>query len=140
MRDNGIDQWDEDYPNRAVIERDLETKTLFAYREHNEIIGIVVLNETQDEEYKEMNCLPVTTIEILSFTDWQFSLITKKRLVEYLWTLQNSGHQQQLRCDSTDTYSQTLETNDSTDKEATRSWVLHLQYKKEHPYYCYNYC
>ena len=52
MRDNGIDQWDEDYPNREVISHDIQTQTLFAYREDDEVLGIVVLNETQDEEYQ----------------------------------------------------------------------------------------
>ena len=33
MRDNGIDQWDEDYPNREIIEQDIKTNTLFVYRE-----------------------------------------------------------------------------------------------------------
>ena len=55
MRDNGIDQWDADYPNREVIyAEDLQTQTLFAYRENNEVLGIVVLNESQDEEYGDV--------------------------------------------------------------------------------------
>ena len=54
MRDNGIDQWDADYPNREVILQDLQTQTLFAYRESNEALGIVVLNESQDEEYGDV--------------------------------------------------------------------------------------
>ena len=55
MRDNGIDQWDADYPNRSVIVQDVVTKTLFAYREKGEVLGIVVLNETQDIEYAQIN-------------------------------------------------------------------------------------
>ena len=54
LRENGIDQWDENYPDRESIENDIATQTLFAYKEGSEIIGIVVLNESQDEEYKQM--------------------------------------------------------------------------------------
>ncbi len=54
MRDNGIDQWDENYPDRDSISNDLRTETLFAYRENGEILGVVVLNETQDEEYGQI--------------------------------------------------------------------------------------
>ena len=54
MRDNGIDQWDENYPDRDSLLNDLNTETLFAYRENSVILGIVVLNESQDEEYAEI--------------------------------------------------------------------------------------
>ena len=47
LRDNGIDQWDENYPDLESIQNDILNKTLFAYRNNNEIIGIVVLNENQ---------------------------------------------------------------------------------------------
>jgi len=47
MRENGIDQWDENYPDIGSLQRDIESKTLFAYRENDEVLGIVVLNETQ---------------------------------------------------------------------------------------------
>lgn len=55
MRDNGIDQWDEHYPDRESILNDLNTKTLFTLRDGSEVLGIVVLNESQDEEYAEIN-------------------------------------------------------------------------------------
>jgi GNAT superfamily N-acetyltransferase len=55
MREDGIDQWDENYLVRASLLRDLEKDTLFAYREGDEVLGIVVLNESQDEEYGEIN-------------------------------------------------------------------------------------
>lgn len=55
LRDNGIDQWDENYPDRGGILHDLNSKTLFAYREGDELLGIVVLNEFQEEEYGEIN-------------------------------------------------------------------------------------
>ena len=48
MRDNGIDQWDADYPNRGVISQDIANESLFAYREGVDILGVVVLNEAQD--------------------------------------------------------------------------------------------
>ena len=39
MRDNGIDQWDENYPDRDSLLNDLNTETLFAYRENSVILG-----------------------------------------------------------------------------------------------------
>ena len=67
MRDHGIDQWDVNYPNKEVILRDLQTQTLFAYREGDEILGIVVLNEEQDEEYSRSTGRRMKVIETSSF-------------------------------------------------------------------------
>lgn len=55
MRENGIDQWDENYPDRERLVQDIASETLFAYRENDRILGIVVLNETQDPEYGDIS-------------------------------------------------------------------------------------
>ena len=55
MRDNGIDQWDENYPDRERLSNDIQSETLFAYRENGQVLGIVVLNETEDPEYTEVS-------------------------------------------------------------------------------------
>lgn len=67
----GIDQWDEVYPNKAVFLEDIRTQSLWVavssipevridgaqdranLSEH--ILGCIVLNEHQDSEYKEVN-------------------------------------------------------------------------------------
>ena len=43
------------YPTRQVAQRAIENETLFVYEENNEIIGAVVLNQVQPEEYKNIN-------------------------------------------------------------------------------------
>ena len=50
----GINQWDEDYPSRSVILSDIEKETLFVLLKQEEIVGIVVLNEKQDDEYQQI--------------------------------------------------------------------------------------
>ncbi|MEO3946710.1 GNAT family N-acetyltransferase [Gorillibacterium sp. CAU 1737] len=51
LRESGILQWDQHYPNREVIESDLEKGCLFIWMEEDSHAGIVVLNEEQDLEY-----------------------------------------------------------------------------------------
>lgn len=51
MQLNELDQWDDIYPNKEVIEADIREENLYVY-EDNRIKGIIVLNEDQDEEYK----------------------------------------------------------------------------------------
>jgi ribosomal protein S18 acetylase RimI-like enzyme len=72
MEKNDIYQWDEIYPNKEVIIDDIKNKTLFKIikkieinknvkneeinlNKKKEIMGIVVLNEEQDNEYKKIN-------------------------------------------------------------------------------------
>lgn len=55
MRSNGIDQWDENYPDLKTLKNDIDQKQLFAYYINNSIIGIIVLNQLQDEEYELVN-------------------------------------------------------------------------------------
>jgi len=51
MQAGGSDQWDEQYPNRDVIGEDLQRGTLFVAEGNERILGIVVLDEHQDEQY-----------------------------------------------------------------------------------------
>ena len=60
LQANGIDQWDENYPDRASIEHDISTNTLYVYQEQDIILGLVVLNESQDDEYNQINWLTTT--------------------------------------------------------------------------------
>ncbi|AHF06426.1 GNAT family N-acetyltransferase [Desulfitobacterium metallireducens] len=58
MIDQGIDQWDEVYPNKAVFLEDIRTKSLFLAGSPNiseHIMGCIVLNEHQDPEYEMVN-------------------------------------------------------------------------------------
>jgi len=54
MESNGIYQWDEIYPNREVLEKDIKDENLFVCFEDDVIAGIFVLNEYQDKEYEDL--------------------------------------------------------------------------------------
>ena len=140
LHNNGINQWDENYPNLESITNDIQTGTLFTYKLGNEIVGIVVLNETQDEEYREIN--------------WRTPLDSKNIIVHRLAVLpghQGKGIARKImdfaeefavknNYDSIrlDTFSQ----NPRNQKfYLNRGYLelgsVYLKYKKEHPYICY---
>ena len=54
MRAAGIDQWDELYPSRNIIEQDIQTGTAYVLRIHSEIVAMYVLNDQQDPVYGEV--------------------------------------------------------------------------------------
>ncbi|WP_312554556.1 hypothetical protein [Empedobacter brevis] len=48
MLSQGIDQWDETYPNEDIIAHDIHKKQAFIYTENEHILAYMVLNEEYD--------------------------------------------------------------------------------------------
>ncbi|MCT2409137.1 GNAT family N-acetyltransferase [Chryseobacterium antibioticum] len=55
MLSEGIDQWDQEYPNKIVLMQDVEKEEAFIYEEQNELLAYMALNEKCDEEYNDLN-------------------------------------------------------------------------------------
>jgi GNAT superfamily N-acetyltransferase len=55
MRAQGIEQWDEVYPDAATIEGDVNGGTAFVATVDRIVVGMAVLNEHQDPEYSEVS-------------------------------------------------------------------------------------
>jgi GNAT superfamily N-acetyltransferase len=51
MQKNNIDQWDSEYPNKEILNRDIQSQVGWVSDENGEIISYMVLNESCDEEY-----------------------------------------------------------------------------------------
>lgn len=51
----GIFQWTEVYPNRAVIESDIDKGELYCLSENGCCMGVVALSDVQDPEYATVN-------------------------------------------------------------------------------------
>lgn len=55
MLQAGLDQWDDVYPNRAVLLNDIEQKELFGYYANDELVACIALNSVQSPEYKAVS-------------------------------------------------------------------------------------
>ena len=55
MIENGIDQWDETYPNAEFITEDIISKTYYIAIENGIVIGGVTINQNQDKTYLAMD-------------------------------------------------------------------------------------
>lgn len=140
MRENGIDQWDENYPDRASIQKDLDTKTLFAFREDDTILGIVVLNENQDEEYSEIKWSTseddrnIVVHRLAVHPSHQGKGIARK-IMDFAEDFAKEKEYDAIRLD---TFSQNSRNQRFyTNRGYTDLGPVYLKYKKEHPYYCY---
>lgn len=54
MRRDGIDQWDDIYPDRATLERDIDEATAFVAMLQGVPVGMAVLNDRQEPEYADV--------------------------------------------------------------------------------------
>ena len=57
MIKNGIFQWNESYPSKEILRKDIELQQLWKITENNTIIGIIVLTKIEDKEYKSVKWL-----------------------------------------------------------------------------------
>ena len=140
MRENGIDQWDENYPDYANIENDLRTETLFAFRDGDTILGIVVLNETQDEEYSEIDWLTDSksrnlVVHRLAVDPIHQGKGIARKVMEFSENFAREHGYDSIRLD---TFSQNRRNQRFY---SVRGYAdlgpVYLKYKKEYPYVCY---
>ncbi len=57
MIDKEIYQWNELYPSKEILQKDIALKQLWKLEIDHKIIGLVVLTEIEDAEYKEVKWL-----------------------------------------------------------------------------------
>ena len=140
MRDNGIDQWDENYPDRESLLNDLNSETLFAYREDGVVMGIVVLNESQDEEYAEIDWSTSDTdrnivVHRLAVQPDQQGKGIARKIMDFAEEHARNQNYDAIRLD---TFSQNPRNQKFyTNRGYTDLGPVYLKYKKDHPYYCY---
>ncbi len=54
MESQGIDQWDEVYPDEVTIRRDMDADELYLLEQDGRLCGIITLNELQEMAYQEV--------------------------------------------------------------------------------------
>lgn len=140
MRDNGINQWDENYPDRESLINDLNSQTLYTYMEDAKVLGIVVLNEKQDDEYKEItwstseNDRNLVVHRLAVLPEYQGQGIARK-LMDFSEEFARYKGYTAIRLD---TFSQNQRNQKFYLKRGyTDLGSVFLKYRKDHPYFCY---
>jgi len=54
MRTQGIEQWDEIYPDQGVIADDIRARSLHVVRAGDRCVAAICLNEVQPDEYRDL--------------------------------------------------------------------------------------
>jgi ribosomal protein S18 acetylase RimI-like enzyme len=55
MDEHGINQWDNIYPTKLMIHKDIESKSLHVFEDGGKVCGMVAINEDQPAEYRQIN-------------------------------------------------------------------------------------
>ena len=76
MLENGIDQWDETYPNAGVIMEDLIAQTYYVAEIESTIIGGINIDQNQDKTYLDIDW---------SDTSNQFLVVHRLGVKEEFW-------------------------------------------------------
>lgn len=64
MENNGIFQWNEEYPSRLAFEQDISRNELFLLELGNKLIGCITITPIMDEEYKAVKWLTLNNNSI----------------------------------------------------------------------------
>jgi len=86
MNNDGITQWNDQYPPMDIFGKDIEKGNLFKLKNEDEIIGMIVLSSEQDKEYEPVDWTdrtgsPLVVHRLAVHPDWQ-----RKRLATELMT------------------------------------------------------
>ncbi len=55
MDEHGIDQWDNIYPTKLMIRKDIESKSLHVIEDGGKVCGMIAISEDQPAEYGQIN-------------------------------------------------------------------------------------
>lgn len=55
MLENGIDQWNYDYPNEESIRNDIASGNHFVLTENGVVVGTILVDENQDKQYESIH-------------------------------------------------------------------------------------
>lgn len=55
--EKGVFQWNDAYPSKEVLKNDIQLQQIWKWEEKNQIIGIIILTEIEDIEYKNVKWL-----------------------------------------------------------------------------------
>ncbi|UCG70273.1 MAG: GNAT family N-acetyltransferase [Thermoplasmata archaeon] len=139
MNDQGIEQWNEQYPQSDIFISDIEKDSLFIIKNEENIVGIIVLSEEQDEQYDQIDWKDkfgkVLLVHRLAVhPKWQGKGIAQK-LMDFGENYAKENGYSSIRLD---TYSQNPRSLKLFEKRKyeRKSGHIHFPECKE-PYYCY---
>ena len=136
---NGIFQWNENYPSKEVLQKDIELQQIWKLALNKTIVGIIVLTEIEDKEYLNVKWLTknVTNIYVhrLAVLPVHQGKGYAQKLMDFAENYASNNKYSSIRLD---TFSQNKRNQLFYEK---RNYVklenINIPNQSKHPFYCY---
>ncbi|APG60742.1 GNAT family N-acetyltransferase [Christiangramia salexigens] len=139
MIKKGIYQWNEHYPSLEKLQDDIKDGELYILRENSEILGIIVITETMDEEYIPVKWLSANESNIYIHRLATHPKVWGKGYAQQLMDhAENFAKQEGYSSVRLDTFSQNLRNQRFYEQRGyKRLGDIYFPKQSEHPFYCY---
>lgn len=136
---NGIFQWNEKYPSKEVLQKDIELEQIWKLEERETTVGIIVLTEIEDKEYINVKWLTknnknIYVHRLAVHPNFQGNGYAQK-LMDFAENYASKNKYNSIRLD---TFSQNKRNQLFYEK---RNYVklenIYFPNQSEHPFYCY---
>lgn len=139
MNANGIHQWNMQYPPLEIFASDVEKGSLYAMKENERIVGIIVLSEEQDEEYTQIEWKNKSDDFLVVHRLAVLPALQRKGIASRLMHFaENYARDKGFSSIRIDTFSGNPRTLEFFEKRGYERKPGHIHFpENEEPYYCY---
>ncbi len=139
MIEKGIFQWDEHYPSREILQKDIDLQQLWKLEDTDTIIGLIVLTENIDEEYKNVKWLTENHnnlfVHRLAINPHLQGKGYAQKLMDFA---ENFARERNYKSIRLDTFSKNKRNQQFYEKRNyTRLESIYFLNQSKHPFYCY---
>jgi ribosomal protein S18 acetylase RimI-like enzyme len=134
-----IFQWNEDYPSKNILQKDIELQQLWKLEDKNQIIGLIVLTEIEDKEYTNVHWITKNSKNLYIHRLAVHPNFQRKgnaqKLIDFAENYAKQHHYASVRLD---TFSQNKR-NQKFYKQRGYQQLEEIFFPKQsiHPFYCY---
>jgi ribosomal protein S18 acetylase RimI-like enzyme len=139
MIENQIFQWNETYPSKEILQKDIELQQLWKLTIETEIIGMLVLTEIEDAEYKYVKWLTENCHNLYVHRLAVHPIFQGKGYAQQLMNFaENYAKEKKYNSIRLDTFSQNKRNQQFYEKRNyTKLATIYLPNQSEFPFYCY---
>ena len=134
MIKRGIFQWSDQYPSIDILQKDIGLQQIWKLENKNTIIGIIVLTEIEDKEYKNVKWLTENAHNLYVHRKFQ-GMGYAQKLMGFAEKFAQENNYKSIRLD---TFSKNMRNQKFYEKRNyTRLESVYFLNQSEHPFYCY---
>ncbi len=139
MIEKGIFQWDEQYPSKEVFRNDIKLQQIWIIKDSNTIIGIIVLTEIENIEYKNIEWLTKNTKNLYVHRLAVHPTFQGKGYAQKLMDFaENYAKENNFKSVRLDTFSQNQRNQEFYEKRNyTKLGSVFFPNQSKDPFYCY---